>query len=128
MGPPHPHPLEGQERGQRAVPVVVTHPLDLHPLPEPLTHHPLPLLLHPHHHRLHLPLHLQVLVSLIPFQPPLLPLHLLANSHQHSLYPHHHSHIPSPHKAPLIPPSKPFPSRASLVMDPQWLQLSHQVV
>lgn len=128
MGPRHRHPPVGLERGQRAAPVVVTLLLDLLPLPEPLTHHPLPLLLRPHLHPLPPPLRLLVLVSLIPFQPPLLPLHPLDNSHQPRLYPLHPSHIPSPLRAPLTPPSKPFPSRASRVMDPQWLQSSHQVV
>ncbi len=126
MGPRQPQPLVGLERGLRAPPVVVTPLLDLHPLPELPTHHPLPLRLHLH--PLPPPQHLLVLVSLIPFQPPLLPLHHLDNSHQPRLYPLHPSHIPSPLRAPLTPPSKPFPRRASRVMDPQWLQSSHQVV
>lgn len=128
MGPHHPHPLVGLERGQRAAPAVATPLLDLHPLPEPPTHHPLPLLLHPHLHPLPPPLRLLVLVSLIPFQPPLLPPHPLGNSRQLRVYLLHPSHIPNLPRAPLTQPSKPFPSRASRVMDPQWLQSSHRVV
>lgn len=128
MGPRHPHLRVGLERGQRAAPAVVTPLLGLHPLLELPTHHPLPLLLLPHLHPLPPPLRLLVLVSLIPFQPPRLPLHPLGNSRQPRLYLLHPSHIPSPPRAPLTPPSKPFPSRASRVMDPQWLQSSHRVV